>query len=552
MDSLEELIHKKISRRNLLKQTGKASAFLTIGSIFPKEFFDLALPAERKSQLSLKFTPIEPSDEDRFTLPEGFDFNIIRMWGDKISNTEYFGYNNDFAGYIPIDFLEGGRSTEDGLLLVNHEYPAPLFINNYSEDDFRKGRIKTKDEIELEKRSVGISIFRVKKINGKWEFTDDENYNRRIDATTQIRVCGKAESILREFVTGTLANCSGGITPWGTLLSGEENYQDYFVSENVWEYRWNDVDKDFNTEHYGWIVEVDPFDKSSVPKKRTSLGRLRHENVAISISKNKKIVAYMGDDKINECVYKFITDKAYDEKNRKNNMDLLDEGDLYVADFKNNKWQLIDFDKRDVLKNAFPSQGEVLINCDKAAKFAGGTECNRPEDIEINPVDKSVFIAFTNNSDKDDYFGSIVRIIEKDNDPEGTEFTWEVFATGGTASGFSCPDNLNFDSEGNLWVLCDVSSPKLNKGKFASFKNNSLFMIPTSGENKGKAFRFASGPTDCEMCGANFTPDGSTLFLSIQHPGENSLTKESPTSRWPNFGNDEPRPAVIAVTGFKK
>lgn len=554
MNNLEKLIQTKISRRDLLKKAGKASAFLTIGSIFPNEFFELSLLNKNNinNQSDLLFGPIDASAEDALILPEGFNYTIIRMWGDKINENESYGFNNDCTVYFPIDLPKGGQSSEDGLLAVNHEFPSPLFINNYTDDDFRNGKIKTKDEVEAEKRSVGISVFRIKKENGVWKFVADENYNRRIDANTSIEVSGKARDALGDFATGTLANCSGTKTPWGTYLSGEENFQDYFVSEYVWEYRWNDVEKDFNTDYYGWIVEVDPFDKNSVPKKRTSLGRFRHENVAISIGDNNKIAAYMGDDKINECVYKFVSSRSYDDKNRKNNFDILDEGDLYVADFQNNKWQLIDLDKREELKNHFTSQAEVLINCDKAAKLVGGTECNRPEDIEVSPIDKSVFIALTNNSKKEDYDGSIVRIIEKDNNPESLEFTWEVFATGGVASGFSCPDNLTFDNTGNLWVLCDVSNSKLNKGRYIPFKNNSLFMIPTSGKNKGQAFRFASGPVECEMCGASFTPDESTLFVSIQHPGENSLTQESPTSRWPNFGNDIPRPAIVAITGFKK
>lgn len=554
MNKLESLIHKKISRRKLFRQTGKATAFLTLGAILPKEFFELKLFKEKKSGNSgdIFFTPIEASMEDKFILPEGFDYKIIRMWGEKINDTDFFGFNNDFAGYLPLDYLSGGNNSEDGLLAVNHEFPSPLFINNYSDEDFRKGRIKTKEEVEAEKRSVGISVFRVKKENREWKFIKDEKYNRIIDANSQIQICGKAKSLLGEYAKGTLANCSGGFTPWGTFLSGEENFQDYFVSDNVWEYRWNDADKDFNTGHYGWIVEVDPFDKNSIPKKRTSLGRFRHENVAVSISGNKKVVAYMGDDKTNECVYKFVSNKYYDEAERENNFDILDEGNLYTADFENNKWQLLDFEVRTELQNSFKSQADVLINCDRSSKLVGGTECNRPEDIEINPADKSVFIAFTNNSKKEDYFGSIVRIIEKDNNPESLEFEWEVFASGGVASGFSCPDNLTFDSKGNLWVMCDVSNSKLNKDRFIPFKNNSIFMIPTSGKNKGKAFRFASGPVDCELCGGNFTPDESAMFVSVQHPGENSITRENPTSRWPNYGNDIPRPAVIAITGFKK
>jgi secreted PhoX family phosphatase len=550
MNKLEHLIHKKISRRNLIKKTGKATAFLTIGSILPKEFLELKWFRNPETNVlsDIPFKPIDSSSEDSFILPDGYRYDIIRTWGDKINSNEYFGYNNDFVGYLPIDLPEGGSNSNDGLLVVNHEYPSPLFINNYTDEDFRKGRKKTWEEVEAEKSSVGISVFRVSRTDGRWGFAEDESLNRMIDANTRIEICGNAKNMLGEFARGTLANCSGGFTPWGTYLSGEENFQDYFVSDEVWEYRWNDADKDFNVEHYGWVVEIDPFDKNSIPKKRTSLGRFRHENVAIGISNGRKVVAYMGDDKVNECVYKFISNNSYYENDRNNSKDILDNGNLYVADFLNNKWQLLDFEMRPELKNNFSSQADVLINCDKSSKLVGGTECNRPEDIEVSPLDKSVFIAFTNNSKKKDYDGSIVRIIENNNDPGSLEFEWEVFATGGVESGFSCPDNLTFDSKGNLWVLSDVSTSKLNKGRYAPFKNNSMFMIPTSGEHRGKAFRFASGPVDSELCGGTFTPDESTMFISVQHPGENSLTQESPTSRWPYYGNDMPRPAVVAVT----
>lgn len=557
INNLEKLISNRISRRKMLKDSGKLTAFLAVSSVFPEEFFELSIFKNKNESNGFQneiFIPIEPSTEDKLILPEGFDYTIIRKWGDKISETEDYGYNNDYVVYLPIDHLTGGKNSEDGLLVVNHEYPSPLFINGYTIDDFKKNKLKTSEEVEKEKKSVGLSVFRVKRINGKWEFITDEIYNRRIDGNTEIKLSGKAagtsEVKFAKYAKGTLANCSGGLTQWGTILSGEENFQDYYSTEDQERYRWNDVEKDFIVENYGWVVEVDPFDKNYVPKKRTSMGRFRHENICISLTKSGKIAAYMGDDRKDECVYKFITKNNFDNI-RENNIDILDDGDLYVADFVNNKWQLMDYEKRDELKNSFSSQADVLVNCDRSSKLVGGTECNRPEDIEINPVDNSLFISFTNNSDKNDYFGSIVRLIEKDNDSGSMEFDWEVFATGGVASGFSCPDNLTFDNKGNLWVLCDISTGKLNKGKFKTFKNNSLFMIPTAGENKGKAFLFASGPIECEMCGGNFTPDESTMFLSIQHPGEGSVSIENPTSRWPDFGTNQPRPAVVAITGFK-
>lgn len=555
MKNLEDLIHKRLSRRDLLRKAGKASAFLAAGSILPAEFFGLASRGNQaKDAGDVFFKPVPPSEEDRFVIPEGFDHTIIRSWGDRISDDSYFGFNNDYVAYLPIDLREGGRNSSDGLMFVNHEYPSPLFINNYTDDDFRQGRIKTAEEVSREMKSVGFSVFRVRIENGIWKFVNDAGFNRMIDATADIDLSGKAAGSFEiggvTKVRGTLANCSGGVTPWGTVLSGEENFQDYYVSENMWEYRWNDAVKEFNVKHYGWVVEVDPFDKNFVPVKRTSLGRFRHENVAIKVLPSGRIAAYMGDDKVNECVYKYVSNGRFEEGNKESNLKLLDDGDLYVADFENGKWQIIDIGKRPELQSKFTSQADVLIRCDEAAKIVGGTECNRPEDIEFSPVDGSIFIAFTNNSRKNDYFGSIVRITEKENDDSAEEFEWEVFATGGVDAGFSCPDNLTFDRHGNLWVLCDISTSRLNKEEQRPFKNNSLFMIPTTGEFRGKAFRFATGPVECEMCGGNFTPDGSTLFISIQHPGENSLTREKPTSRWPNYGQDIPRPSVVAVTGF--
>ncbi|MBK9331530.1 MAG: DUF839 domain-containing protein [Ignavibacteria bacterium] len=562
-NNLDKLIYKKLSRRELLKSTGRSAAIMAACAVFPSGFLDLlnSRPillntVSANPDTPITFKPIMPSIEDKLILPEGFEYNIIRKWGDNISDDTPYGFNNDYVAFMSIDYPEGGNNSEDGLLIVNHEYPSPLFINKYSDEDFKNGRIKTQEETDRERKLTGINIFRVKKADGKWEFTDDMNLNRSINAMTPIKLSGKAagaeELKFKDYADGTLANCSGGITPWGTVLSGEENFQDHYASDNVWEYRWNDTNKDFIIEHYGWVVEVDPFDKNSIPKKRTSLGRFRHENVAVGISKNGKVVAYMGDDKVNECVYKFISKNNYDRENRKKNEDILDEGDLYVADFLNNKWQLLDFEKSNELKNNFRSQADVLVNCDKASKIAGGTECNRPEDIEINPADNSLFISFTNNSGKKDYFGSIVRIVENDNNFESLSFEWEVFAKGGADTGFSCPDNLTFDNDGNLWVLCDISTTKLNKDIQKPFKNNSLFMIPVSGENKGKAFLFASGPVECEMCGGAFTPDGSTMFISVQHPGEGTVDYDNPTSRWPMYGDDIPRPALVAVTGFKK
>ncbi|MBK6505022.1 MAG: DUF839 domain-containing protein [Ignavibacteria bacterium] len=157
MSKLEQLVRDKISRREMLARSGKATAFLTLGAIFPSEFFSRIEKKEFSAERAdVFFKPIPPSDEDRLILPEGFEFKIIRKWSDKISATEDFGFNNDYVVYLPIDLHSGGSNSEDGLLFVNHEFPSPLFINNYSDDDFRLGRIKSAEEVSKEKEVCRI------------------------------------------------------------------------------------------------------------------------------------------------------------------------------------------------------------------------------------------------------------------------------------------------------------------------------------------------------------------------------------------------------------
>ncbi|MCX7878761.1 MAG: DUF839 domain-containing protein, partial [Ignavibacteria bacterium] len=484
---LENLIYKKISRRKLLKNAAAGVASYAVIFNLPDEFLNL-FTASKSSVKSdeIFFRPIEPSSADELVLPEGYSYDIIRKWGDKISENEYYGYNNDYCVYIPIDLHNGGKSSDDGILFINHEYPHPLFVSGYSYEDMKNNVRKSKLQVELEMKSMGVSIFRVRKEKGSWKFVNDR-LNRRYDGTSEILISGPAagtdEMKYAYKSKGTVQNCSGGITPWGTVLSAEENYQDCLDPKEL---RWGDVLKDFTEEHYGWMVEFDPFDPGYTPKKRTALGRFRHENIAMIKSQDGRLVCYMGDDKVNEHVYKFVTEEKFDSKNP--DKDILDHGKLYVADFEKGKWLLLDYETSNPLKMHFRSQADVLVNCPEAAKLLGATECNRPEDIEISPVDGSVFIAFTNNYKKDDHHGSIVRIIEENEEHTSEKFRWEVYATGGDESGFSCPDNLHFDSKGNLWILSDIGSSSLNKGIYRSFKNNSLFMIPTQGTMRGKVY----------------------------------------------------------------
>jgi uncharacterized protein len=314
------------------------------------------------------------------------------------------------------------------------------------------------------------------------------------------------------------------------------------------------------------VLEVDPFGELP-PVKHTALGRFKHENAAVTASAGGRLVVYMGDDEADQHLYKFVSEgKVRGGASRAEQRKLLEAGTLYAADLMKGVWvPLVWDDKAKAVIHAssaygaakkkddafqITSQAELLLHTRVAALALGATPLDRCEDCEVHPADGTLYVAMTNNTRHGNLHGHIVRLREKGDDPAATQFEYEVFLAGGPQTGLACPDNLAFDRRGNLWVVCDISSDKLGKGAYKPFGNNGLFVVPTSGESAGDAFQFASGPVECELTGPCFSPDGSTLFLSVQHPGEMSLTADAPTSRWPD-GKGVPKPAVVAVTGFK-
>jgi secreted PhoX family phosphatase len=541
-------------RRKFISFLGKASAgamalppFLTScgNTTTPSESFTETSESILKQLKELAIENMTASDKDDLLLANGLDYHTIIKWGEQISDADTFGFNNDFTCFIPLD----ENNPNDGLLWVNHEYTSPLFVSDF---DFRKHENprehRTVEQVDKEMYSVGGSIVRVKKENGKWQVVKNDPYNRRLTAQTPIKLNWDTPIEGKDTVFGTLANCSGGITPWNTFITCEENY-DGFFGETVYDennqpskkpsgYGW-EAFYNYPPEHYGWVVEIDP--KTGLAQKHIALGRCAHECCTIYEMEDKRVVAYTGDDKNNEFLYKFISSVSGSLK----------EGTLYVADTENGKWLSLDWASQPALQERFKDQTEVLIRVREAARLLGATELNRPEDIEIDPITGHVLVSLTNNYGKEDFHGSILKVEETDGKFDSLTFKASTYLAGGEENGFSCPDNLAFDLSGNLWITSDMSGSAMNKedGPYMPFKNNSLFVVPRYGKDEGKVIRVASAPRDAELTGPWFSPDGKTLFLSVQHPGEQTRDLANPTSKWPFDEDNIPKPAVVAITG---
>jgi hypothetical protein len=436
----------------------------------------------------------------------------------------------------------------------------------------------------------------------------DSPYNRRVTATTPISIVGpaaghdllktRADSTGME-VIGTLNNCAGGLTPWGTFVSCEENFHQYFgnrallneddplltlharmgmpeaASERQWERFVDrfDVTKEPNEAfRFGWAVEIDPYDATSVPVKRTALGRFKHEAVNLVVTPSGNVVVYSGDDERFEYVFKFVSTGVYNPDDRAANMNLLDEGTLFVARFAadgTGEWLPLTYGEGPLTEeNGFASQADVLINARGAGDVLGATKMDRPEDIEHNPVNGKVYMVMTNNTERgtpvgaegpnpsnprpENQHGHIIEVTE-DGDSAATTFTWDIFLLAGDpadestyfagfpkeqVSPISSPDNITFDLDGNLWISTDGQPRTLQV-------NDGLFAVPVDGPERGYLRQFFSGVPGSEVSGPVFTPDNTTLFLEIQHPGEGGTYSE-PASRWPD-GEGPPRPALVVI-----
>jgi secreted PhoX family phosphatase len=465
------------TRRDFIRGIAAAGAS-TAGAVAMQRnglhlFAEQALAGGRRNRFS-DFTAIAASSEDAFQVPPGFRADVLISWGDIFRDGNRrslrYGFNNDFLAYFP---LKGSR---EGLLFVNHEYPDPFFLHGYKPD----GGPKTPAQVQEEQDSVGNSILHVtRRRDGRWKVVSPSRYNRRIYGDRPpLQFTGPLAGApgIGATANGSLGNCSGGITPWGTAMSCEENFDGYGtnVTPNVeFAYGWHqfggqpeDAEYEFtNFKKYGWVCEHDPYDPDDVGRKHTALGRFRHENTAFRHEPGKRFVLYMGDDKANEGVYKFVSDRRFRRGDQSDNWRILEAGQLYIARWEpegrrrfTNAGDTTPVTATEGTGRWEPVPEEMLDDTATKLRTKIGTAeydlhyaTNRPEDLEV-ARDGSVFIALTNNSSVNDSHGSVRRLQEQGNDPEALEFRWRDYAAGGPtgsaapgAQGFSSPDNLVFD-----------------------------------------------------------------------------------------------------------
>ncbi|GAB2634304.1 PhoX family phosphatase [Prescottella soli] len=579
------------------------------------------------------FAPVAPNKEDALVTPAGYEQAVVIRWGDPLfadapafdfdnqtaaAAEKQFGFNNDFAGLLPIPGL-----TNSYLLVVNHEYTTePFMFRGYDAAN------PTEEQVRIGWANHGLSVVQVQGDARSGKLTPQFGpFNRRITARTEFVVTGPAAGspLLKTSadptgtrVKGTLNNCSGGLTPWGTVLSGEENFNQYFanggrvtdptaaarlkrygIGGNASERKWERVDSRFDVvaepnevHRFGWVVEVDPWDASSTPVKHTALGRFKHEAATIHVTADGTVVAYSGDDERFDYMYKFVSSRKMQRgasrTAMRHNMTLLDAGTLYVAKLTGNEPGAIDGSGTlppsgvfagtgqwiPLLRTGEDGRGESLVegmSADEVAVFTrlagdkvGATKMDRPEDFEPNPRTGKVYVALTNNTKRGTSGEAAAdeanprnnnkngQVLEIDDNHAGTSFTWNLLlvcgdpATADTYFGgfdksqvspISCPDNLAFDSYGNLWISTDGNALKSNDG---------LFSVVLEGERRGETKQFLTVPLGAETCGP--IVDEKRVMVCVQHPGEtDGASADAPSSHWPDGGSAQPRPSVVAV-----
>lgn len=632
---------------------------------------------------------------DEVRVPPGYTASVFVAWGDPImpgatafvgdasetavQQAKQFGMNNDGMHFFPFAGVGGQPSADRGVLCVNNEYTHEEVLYAGSANVIGANLAN----VRKSQNAHGVSIVEARRVNGKWTVVKNSPYGRRLTANTPMKISGPAagHALMKAnaysvtdsgttrlsgstdgtTVYGTVNNCAHGITPWGTFLTCEENWNGNFggtgavdtststeigklnrrygISAVGFEYFWHtqderwDVTKNPNEPHlFGWVVEVDPYNPRSVPVKRTALGRIKHESAQYVVDSQNNVAMYMGDDERNEYIYKFVCAGKFNPNNKAANRNLLDSGVLYVARFDahlRGEWLAlvpgtIGLDGVALRDNPnfagaddAEVQAKILIKTRMAADAVGATMMDRPEWTGARPRigafdEIEVYCTLTNNNRRgsatpassnaadgstgagsarpapdaanpraNNIYGHIIRWREDGKTVTATQFNWDLFMQNGDtattktphpsgtndykgnilanpygSADFGAPDGLWFDYFGRLWVQTDQQG---NAG--GDWVNIGANCMVCADPNTGEARRFLTGPNQCEVTGVTMTPDGKTMFVGVQHPGEGS-SPANPTqfSNWPQsqfaveadgvtpLPSGRPRASVVVIT----
>jgi len=606
---LSEIVARRLSRRQALRTL---AAGAVAGALAPHA---RALGA---GPTSLGFAELKAGSEPVHRVAQGYRADVLLRWGDPIfpSTPEYhpqtqtaadqarqFGYNCDFIAFLPLP--RGSTRSDHGLLCVNHEYTnAELMFPGVQRAEVHEKL--SEEQVNLERMAHGHSVVEIRQVEGRWTAVREGRFNRRITLDTPMRFSGPAagHQLLKLHgngvdVLGTLNNCAGGVTPWGTVLIAEENFNYYFHGRpgrqpyaasyprygigGTAHYAWWKYDPRYELARtpsapydFGWIVEYDPYDPQSIPVKRTALGRFKHEGATCTLAPDGRVVVYCGDDQKGEFLYRFVSRRAYQPGQAAANRDLLDDGVLYAARFTEDgllHWLPLEFGHAPLTPaHGFHNQGDVVLDARGAATRLGATPLDRPEDVETSPRTGLVYLMLTNNDARREMsavcprapnpYGHIVELTPPGDalplDHAADVFRWNIFLRGGdpaepshqadyhpevSADGWlTAPDNCAWDPQGRLWIATDGMEDAVGRC-------DGIFACDALGPGRALTRLFFRGPVGCEICGPQFTPDGNTLFCAVQHPGEGS-TFDRPSTRWPDDDPADfpPRPSVVAIT----
>ncbi|PIE12209.1 MAG: transcriptional initiation protein Tat [Rhodobacterales bacterium] len=594
----DDVVEAALSRRGFLGGVLTLGGFATLGGA--------TLPTGAQAAGNrFAFDAIASSGEDAIRVPKGYKSEVVVRWADPLWS-DGVAFDGETRGTAASQARAFGDNT-DGMEIFHHQGKTLLTVNN--EYTNRKtiwgnradGKAETEDDVEKGMLAHGVTVVELRNDGAGWGIVKDSPFNRRITPQTDMKITGPARghALMQTAADptgtttkGTWNNCGSGRTPWGTYLTCEENFNGYFstedeahktsaelkrygVSSRDWGYGWARIDDRFDLSknpnepnRAGYVVEIDPRDPNSTPKKRTALGRFKHENAECVINNDGRLVIYMGDDERGEFLYRYVSNGVYAPG--VDTDELMENGTLYAAQFHDTgagEWLPL------TPETTGMELAEICIHTRQAASKMNATTMDRPEWVTANPNSDEVYCALTNNKNRGlkpnkggdttplggpnpreaNRYGQILRWKPHGGDHTADGFVWDLYVLAGnptvheddrkgsanlTADNmFNSPDGLAFDSTGLLWIQTDGKYS--NEGDFAGQGNNQMLAgDPVTGEIR----RFLTGPKECEVTGLCWSADRRTMFVGIQHPGEKG------NSHWPDGGTSVPRSAIIAVT----